>query len=303
MDIERRNKILKLRDKGYSYKDICKELNCDKSLVAYYCGENKWQKKKDSLIEKENSKLEYEQIVCELLKTCSNIKQVCEKLGKRPTNINYCYIRNIIDKYNVDISHFKCETTEKKVNEYDLNEILCQNSPYKTLSHLRNKLIRYGLKEEKCECCGNTEWIGKKIPLQLHHINGIRNDNRIENLQLLCPNCHAFTDTYCGSNIKNKPIYAKEIKTCEICGKTFFGKNRFCSDECLEKHKKNEREKRGVKTPTKEDILIAAREEKTMKDIEKRFGMGDNCVRKWCDKFGLPRKIKELKKIAENTCL
>lgn len=49
--------------------------------------------------------------------------------------------------------------------------------------------------------------------------------------------------------------------------------------------------------------LIAAREEKTMKDIEKRFGIGDNCIRKWCDKYNLPRKIKELKKIAENICL
>ena len=303
MDIERRNKILKLRDKGYSYKDICKELNCDKSLVAYYCGENKWQKKKDSLIEKENSKLEYEKIVCELVKNNDNINQVCILLGKRATNINYNYIKGIIDKYNIDISHFKINTQTQIKKYKEIDYILCEHSPYKTISSLRTRLIKEGLKEEKCECCGNTEWLGEKIPLQLHHINGVRDDNRIENLQLLCPNCHAFTDTYCGSNIKNKPVYAKETKTCEICGKTFFGKNRFCSNECLEKHKKNEREKRGVKTPTKEDILIAAREEKTMKDIEKRFGMGDNCIRKWCDKYNLPRKIKELKKIAENICL
>ena len=58
--------------------------------------------------------------------------------------------------------------------------------------------------------------------------------------------------------------------------------------------------KDGKITPTKENILKAALEEKTMRDIERKFGMGDNCVRKWCDKYKLPRKIKDLKKFAEN---
>ena len=303
MDGERRNKILELKEKGFSYTEICHELNCDKSLVAYYCGENKWQKKKESIIEKENSKIEYEQIVCNLIKNSDNINQVCILLGKRPTNINYIYIKNIIDKYNIDISHFKINVQEKPKKYKEIDDILCEHSPYKTISSLRARLIRDGIKEEKCECCGNTEWLGKKIPLQLHHVNGVRDDNRIENLQLLCPNCHAFTDTYCGSNIKNKSKYVHKSKTCKMCGKTFFGNNKFCSTECLEEYKKIEREKKGILTPTKEDILIAAKEEKTMKDIEKRFGMGDNGIRKWCDKYGLPRKIKELKKISENACL
>ena len=56
------------------------------------------------------------------------------------------------------------------------------------------------MKEKKCECCGNTEWLGKPIPLELHHINGINSDNRIENLEILCPNCHSFTENYRGLN-------------------------------------------------------------------------------------------------------
>ena len=303
MDIERRNKILELRNKGCSYNDICKELSCDKSLVAYYCGENKWQKKKEILIKKEDSKIEYEKIVCDLVKNSDNINQVCLSLGKRPTNVNYEYIKKIIEKYNIDISHFKIKCKNHPKNYKELNDILCENSTYKTISHLRNRLIKSGLKEEKCERCGNSEWLGEKIPLQLHHINGIRDDNRLENLQILCPNCHAFTDNYCGHKVNVNNLYIHKTNVCPICKKEFKGKNTFCSKECYYEYKKQKREEKGKLTPTKEDILIAAKEEKTMKDIEKRFGMGDNGIRKWCDKYGLPRKIKELKKIAENICL
>jgi hypothetical protein len=72
-------------------------------------------------------------------------------------------------------------------------------------SHLlKLKLIEDGLKERRCENCRNTDWLGKLIPLELHHINGDRFDNRFENLQLLCPNCHALTDNYSGRG--RKPV-------------------------------------------------------------------------------------------------
>jgi hypothetical protein len=63
---------------------------------------------------------------------------------------------------------------------------------------LKLKLLRDGLKERRCEQCGNAEWFGKAIPLELHHINGDRFDNRLMNLQMLCPNCHALTDNHAG---------------------------------------------------------------------------------------------------------
>ena len=65
---------------------------------------------------------------------------------------------------------------------------------------VRTKLLQEGYKEYKCERCGLTEWLGEPIPLELHHIDGNRNNNTLENFQLLCPNCHAFTDSYRGKN-------------------------------------------------------------------------------------------------------
>jgi rubredoxin len=65
---------------------------------------------------------------------------------------------------------------------------------------VRKKLLDEGYKEHRCECCGLTEWLDEPIPLELHHIDGDRNHNEISNYQLLCPNCHARTDSYRGKN-------------------------------------------------------------------------------------------------------
>ncbi|MBM3667035.1 MAG: HNH endonuclease [Actinobacteria bacterium] len=66
--------------------------------------------------------------------------------------------------------------------------------------HLKHRLVKEGLKENRCEECGITEWRGKPFNMQLHHINGVGDDNRLENLALLCANCHAQTDTWGGRN-------------------------------------------------------------------------------------------------------
>lgn len=63
---------------------------------------------------------------------------------------------------------------------------------------LVRKLFKEGIKEKKCERCGLTEWLGEEIPLELHHKNGKHYDNHLENILILCPNCHAFTENYRG---------------------------------------------------------------------------------------------------------
>lgn len=81
-----------------------------------------------------------------------------------------------------------------------LEEILVKNSKYQS-NKIRIRLLKAGIKQHKCEQCLNSYWNGVLIPLELEHINGNNSDNRLENLKLLCPNCHAQTDSYRGKNI------------------------------------------------------------------------------------------------------
>ena len=65
--------------------------------------------------------------------------------------------------------------------------------------------MQEGLKQNRCERCGITEWRGEPLSMQLHHVNGDGSDNRLENIVFLCPNCHSQTDTYGGRNGHRKP--------------------------------------------------------------------------------------------------
>lgn len=94
-------------------------------------------------------------------------------------------------------------TEKPKSSKMTLAEYL-QNSKDIQSNKVRMKLLEEGIKEYKCECCGRRTWLGNPIPLELHHKDGNHNNNTISNYQLLCPNCHAFTDSYRGRNSRRE---------------------------------------------------------------------------------------------------
>lgn len=106
----------------------------------------------------------------------------------------------------LDVSHFlgqawsKGRTDLPPIARRPLHEVLVEDSTYAGTDALRRRLFSVGLKARRCEVCGLREWRGRPAPLELDHVNGIRSDNRLDNLRILCPNCHAQTDTYCGRN-------------------------------------------------------------------------------------------------------
>ena len=95
------------------------------------------------------------------------------------------------DEMNIDTSHFLGKGWKKDNYTY---ESFAYGTYKSNGSAKLNALI--SLRGRKCECCGLTEWLGKPITLEVHHINGDRIDNSFENLKILCPNCHSYTDNW-----------------------------------------------------------------------------------------------------------
>lgn len=134
-----------------------------------------------------------------------SIRQVLITLGLKPAGGNYALAKRRMKRLNLDTSHFTGQGHLKgKTHNWSprkpLIELLVENSTYTTGS-LKRRLIKEGIKESKCEWCNITEWRGIDVSLELDHINGISDDHRLENLRILCPNCHSQTPTYRGRNI------------------------------------------------------------------------------------------------------
>jgi hypothetical protein len=144
-----------------------------------------------------------------IVKESGSFRQVLQKLGLKEAGGNYENIKTRINKFEIDTSHFHgmlWSKGKKWSKQKDISDKLVEHSTYssglpRSSFKLKNQLLKLGYKEHVCEMCGGLEWLGEKIPLELHHVNGNRFDNRIENIQLLCPNCHSFTDNYRGKNM------------------------------------------------------------------------------------------------------
>ena len=148
-------------------------------------------------------KLSDEQFV-ELLKKSSTISEVLFKLGYtvKGNSWGYSQVKRRMDDLNLDYSIFKGKSSVIKTSR--LNNVKKEDILKENCKHQRTVLRRYVIKNNlipyKCAICGCTEWQGKTLSLELDHINGINNDNRLENLRFLCPNCHSQTSTYGSRN-------------------------------------------------------------------------------------------------------
>lgn len=112
----------------------------------------------------------------------------------------------MIAHYNFDISHFTGQGWNKNNFDYDS----FTNGSYKKRGKSTAKLL-IALRGRKCEKCGCEEWLGQPINLQVHHIDGDRRNNELDNLMLLCPNCHSYTDSYCNSEKQIRKISDEEF--------------------------------------------------------------------------------------------
>lgn len=136
------------------------------------------------------------------VKQSFSIRQTLIKLGIIPAGGNYQTFNKAVKLLNIDISHFRGQgwnsgiKTGKKVLT---KEYLSNKRPIQS-NKLRKRLLDEGYFNNECSICKNSKWMNKSIPLELDHINGNHLDNSIANLRIVCPNCHAQTNTYRGRN-------------------------------------------------------------------------------------------------------
>lgn len=128
----------------------------------------------------------------EIVKESYSNREVARKLGyQQDGGGTMASLKKMYIELNLDTSHFKGQGWNKENYNYDAFNV---NTYKKNGKTLREPLVN--LRGAKCEKCGLTEWLGNPINLEVHHLNGDRTDNRLENLQLLCPNCHSYTSTF-----------------------------------------------------------------------------------------------------------
>lgn len=131
------------------------------------------------------------------------IHQMLKSLGVNSNGSGaYRIFRQHCKNLGVELPKSKNRGSDNIGKKIPMSEILVENSTYQNISRLKKRLVSEGLLTYHCHECGIVRWNSKPLVLQLDHINGIHNDNRIENLRFLCPNCHSQTDTFSGRNTK-----------------------------------------------------------------------------------------------------
>jgi transposase-like protein len=212
-------------------------------------------------------------------------------LGLCTTGGNWQTLRTWVVRWDVDTTHFDPNIARRAGLHRPprpLEEILVEHSTY-SRNHLKDRLYLAGLKSPVCELCGQGEsWRGCRMAMILDHVNGVRNDNRIENLRIVCPNCAATFDTHCGRKNRNDAVE----RACLRCGTVFtpkYPRHRYCSREC---GMRAPRSSRGVPNPALRrverppyDELLHAIAATSYVAVGRRFGVSDNAVRKWVRQY------------------
>lgn len=273
--------------------------------------------------------------VQEAVNNSLSIAQVCRELGIRPIGGNYKTINSKLKLFEIDISHFtgaawnvglRYRPVRKLI---PMEEILIVDSTYTNTGSLKKRLYKEGLKEKKCEICDITHWMDNPITLELDHINGSNTDNRLENLRILCPNCHSQTTSFRGRNQNRSAISEKreveyrkfketpaemrgnlEPSLNEEGAETLHGTSKFrkpieqvVCPICQELFNKRKKQKycsyecknvaASIKIPTYQDLITAFEVHKNFLQVGKHFNVSDNSVRKWCTRYGILDMMKK----------
>ena len=217
-----------------------------------------------------------------------SFSQFCQNLGyKSNATKTRDTIKNRVNELGIDISHFSTVSNGIKrteENTFIKNSDVCQ-------SVLRKKYFQGNYTPYICSICGlEPFWNGKELTLILDHINGENHDDRLENLRWVCPNCNIQLET---SNGKNHRILSKKYY-CIDCGKEISqGSTRCLICSCKSRAISLD------EMPISREHLKNLIREKSFSDLGRFYNVSDNAIRKWCDKYNLPRTKKAIKEYSD----
>jgi hypothetical protein len=204
-------------------------------------------------------------------------------MGACSTGNSFKVLQKYVRIWEIPVDHFDPHATMRgrsRAGRVPLEEVLGTGRPF-SRGALKARLYEEGYKQRSCELCGQGEdWRGARMSLILDHINGVADDNRLENLRIVCPNCAATLETHCGRNARAPD------RPCELCGELMRGPRpqRFCSRACAGLARRGPRaprpETRRVERPP-HDQLRAEVDADGWSAVGRRHGVSDNAVRKW----------------------
>jgi hypothetical protein len=218
------------------------------------------------------------------VESARSLSEALQALGLRAAGGNFATIKRQIERFGISTAHMDPEWRKRGTHgprpRTPLAEVLVEGSTYQR-GALKRRLYEQGLKPRCCELCGQDErWRGRHMSLILDHVNGVHDDNRLENLRIVCPNCNSTLDTHCGRKNQNGP------RTCRLCGKEFqprYSRQQYCSQQCGTRSSGPRRPKpetRKVDRPSYEQLLREL-EETNYSAVGRKYGVSDGAVRKW----------------------
>jgi hypothetical protein len=208
---------------------------------------------------------------------------------------NWRTLKKYVALWEIDTSHFdpqkaSIEGLRRSRSPRPLEELLVEGSRCKR-AYLKRRLYKAGLKTPFCELCGQgEEWRDKRMAMILDHINGVPDDNRLSNLQIVCPNCAATLDTHCGR--KNR----RPERACMGCGEPYRPKRsaqKYCSRTCGQRAGKSSGLNRRISERPPREELLRLIDEFGYVGVGRLFGVSDNAIRKWVRFYERERAIEE----------
>jgi hypothetical protein len=211
--------------------------------------------------------------------------EALRRLGMRAAGGNFRTIRRYVETWHIPVDHFDPDAVRRQVlgrSPVPLERVLVSGSTYQR-ARLKERLFTERLKARRCELCGQGElWHGRRMSLILDHVNGVHDDNRLENLRIVCANCNATLDTHCGRNNR----LPQHERACLRCGRVFMprhDRHRYCSRDCGQRAPKSHAPRlaqRRVERPPYEQ-LVAEIEQLGYMAVGRKYGVSDNAIRKW----------------------